>query len=88
MTAHEKQQTDGRPNRRAKCESLRGRREPKGKASEISFPNAIRLLEQNPDKINWSRLSGNPNAMHLLEANPGKLSNQIFINPSIFTPDL
>jgi hypothetical protein len=30
-------------------------------------PNAIHLLEANPDKINWNILSRNPNAIHLLE---------------------
>ena len=37
-------------------------------------PNAIRLLEQNLDKIEWNYLSGNPNAIHLLEANLDKIS--------------
>jgi hypothetical protein len=33
----------------------------------LSFnPNAIHLLEQNPDRIDWEFLSGNPNAIHLL----------------------
>jgi hypothetical protein len=31
-------------------------------------------LEQNPNKINWERLSGNPNAIHLLEQNPNKIN--------------
>ena len=30
-------------------------------------PNAIHLLEQNMDKIDWKFLSENPNAIHLLE---------------------
>jgi len=30
-------------------------------------PNAIRLLEKNPGKIDWYYLSRNPNAIHLLE---------------------
>ena len=34
---------------------------------------AIRLLEANPDKINWMYLSGNLNAIHLLESNPDKI---------------
>jgi hypothetical protein len=29
-------------------------------------PNAIHLLEQNVDKINWWGLCENPNAIHLL----------------------
>jgi hypothetical protein len=36
-------------------------------------PNAIHLLEPNPEKINWQFLSENPNAIHLLEANPQKI---------------
>jgi len=36
-------------------------------------PNAIDLLEANPDKINWDHLSFNPNAIHLLEQNPDKI---------------
>ena len=37
-------------------------------------PNAIHLLENNPDKINWDRLSGNPNAIHLLKKNLNKIN--------------
>jgi hypothetical protein len=37
-----------------------------------SNPNAIHLLEQNPDKIDWNLLLGNPNAICLLEQNPVK----------------
>ncbi len=36
-------------------------------------PNAIYLLEENPDKICWYRLSENSNAIHLLQANPDKI---------------
>ena len=36
-------------------------------------PNAIHLLEANPDKIVWHMLSSNPNAIHLLEANQDKI---------------
>ena len=32
-------------------------------------PNAIQLLEENPDKIDWTWLSENPNAIHLFEKN-------------------
>jgi hypothetical protein len=48
-------------------------------------PNAVHLLEKNPDKINWDHLSGNPNAIHLLEKNPD-IINWSFLsrNPSIF----
>ena len=37
-------------------------------------PNAIHLLEQNPEKISWVFLSRNPNAIHLLEQNQEKIS--------------
>ena len=37
-------------------------------------PNAIHLLEKNPDKINWPLLSINPNAIHLLEQNQHKIN--------------
>jgi len=32
-------------------------------------PNAIQLLEANPEKINWHHLSYNPYAIHLIEQN-------------------
>ena len=38
-----------------------------------SNPNAIQLLEKNPDKIYWSWLSRNPNAIKLLEQNPDNI---------------
>jgi hypothetical protein len=48
-------------------------------------PNAIHLLEENPDKINWDELSRNPNAIHLLEQNPNKINWYVVSNnPSIF----
>ena len=37
-------------------------------------PNAIYLLEQNPEKINWAYLSINSNAIHLLEKNLDKIN--------------
>ena len=37
-------------------------------------PNAIHLLEANPDKIDWTWLSLNPNAIHLLEENQDKIN--------------
>ena len=37
-------------------------------------PNAIHLLEQNPEKINWAYLSINSNAIHLLEKNLDKIN--------------
>ena len=40
----------------------------------LSFnPNAIELLKENPDKINWLHLSSNPNAIELLKENPDKI---------------
>ena len=51
-------------------------------------PNAIHLMEQNPDKIDWIYLSQNPNAIHLLEANPKKINRDSFEkNPGIFETD-
>ena len=47
--------------------------------------NAIPILEQNPDKIDWFWLSLNPNAIHLLEQNPDKIDWTSFSgNPAIF----
>ena len=46
-------------------------------------PNAIHLLEKNPDKIRWNWLSQNPNAIHLLEKNPDKINwNCLSQNPN------
>ena len=39
-----------------------------------SNPNAIDLLEMNPEKIDWGKLSSNPNAINLLENNPEKIN--------------
>jgi len=52
----------------------------------LSFnPNAIHLLEENQDKIDWSDLSQNPNAIHLLEQNIDKIHwYWLSRNPSIF----
>ena len=36
-------------------------------------PNAIHLLKQHMDKINWEFLSNNPNAIQLLENNMDKI---------------
>jgi hypothetical protein len=36
-------------------------------------PNAIKLLEKNLNKIDWSILSSNPNAIKLLKKNPTKI---------------
>jgi len=46
-------------------------------------PNAIHLLEQNKDKINWENLSFNPNAIHLLEQNIDKINwSNLSTNPN------
>lgn len=46
-------------------------------------PNAIYLLEQNPEKINWENLSLNPNAIYLLEKNPEKIDwENLCLNPN------
>jgi hypothetical protein len=46
-------------------------------------PNAIHLLERNPDKIDWCWLSSNPNAIHLLEQNLDKVDwKQLSGNPN------
>jgi len=37
-------------------------------------PNAIPLLEQNPDNIDWFYLSGNPNAIPILKKNLDKVN--------------
>jgi len=51
---------------------------------------AIRLLEQNPDKIDWRLLSRNSSeyVMYVLEKNQDKINwHQLFKNPHIFTYD-
>ena len=46
-------------------------------------PNALHLLEQNPEKIYWQSLSENPNAIPLLEQNPEKIHWDILaLNPN------
>jgi hypothetical protein len=48
-------------------------------------PNAIKLLDANPDKIDWHNLSGNPNAIKLLDANPDKIDwHNLSGNPNGF----
>ena len=42
--------------------------------STNATPDAIHLLEANPDKISWRHLSSNPSAMHILEANLNKIN--------------
>ena len=51
-------------------------------------PNAIELLKENPEKIDWYRLSTNQNAIELLKENPEKIDwYHMSNNPSIFTYD-
>ena len=52
----------------------------------MSFnPNAMKLLEENPDNIDWINLSRNSNAIHLLEKNKEKIYWEHFSsNLSIF----
>ena len=53
-----------------------------------SNPNAIHILEQNQDKIDWFWLSGNRNAIYLLEKNINKINwFNLSENPSIFEED-
>jgi len=48
-------------------------------------PNAIHILEQNIDKINWGLLTLNPNAEKLLNENKDKINwYWISDNPCIF----
>jgi hypothetical protein len=48
-------------------------------------PNAIQLLEENIEKVNWDKLSENLNAIHLLEKNQDKINWKLFSrSPSIF----
>jgi hypothetical protein len=51
--------------------------------------NAIHILENNLDKINWNQLSTNPNAIHLLKSHRMNINWQfISSNPSIFEIDI
>jgi hypothetical protein len=46
-------------------------------------PNAIHLLKESMDKIDWDWLLTNPNAIHLLECNPEKIDwFWLSINPN------
>ena len=48
-------------------------------------PNAISLLEQNLDKVDWISIQRNPNAINILEQNLDKVDwIRIWSNPSIF----
>ena len=38
-----------------------------------SNPNAIELLKENMERIDWTELSSNPNAIELLEKNLDKI---------------
>jgi hypothetical protein len=47
-------------------------------------PNALSLLEQNQDKIDWRKLSRNPNAISLLKENQDKIWwEYLSYNPNI-----
>jgi ribosomal protein L24E len=51
--------------------------------SENPSPDAIKLLEKNPHKINWEWLSRNPSAIHLIEKNLDKIDwHYLSLNPS------
>ena len=39
-----------------------------------SNPNAINILQENKNKIQWLILSGNPNAVELIEENLDKIN--------------
>ena len=48
-----------------------------------SNQNAIKILENNPDIIDYSRLSANPNAIKLLNKKPDYIDNaNLFLNPN------
>ena len=59
--------------------------------SKNSNPNAIHILKNNLDKVNWERLSGNPNALrsaiHILKNNLDKVNWSVIlsINPGAIT---
>ena len=56
--------------------------------SENPNPNAIDILKNNQDKINWDNLSFNPNTISLLKENKHKIELKYFSkNPNIFTYD-
>ena len=59
-----------------------------GTTSDVFIPlnsNAIELLKQHPNKIDWISLSSNKNAITLLENNYDKIDWKILSrNPSIF----
>ena len=38
-------------------------------------PNALYLLEKNPEMIDWNWISCNPSAIHLLLKNQDKINN-------------
>ena len=61
----------------------------KQRLSENKSPDAISLLENRLDMIDWDHLSRNPNAIHLLERNPDEIDWEILSeNPNIFENDL
>ena len=51
-------------------------------------PNAIHILENNLDKVDWDELSINPNAIHIIENNLYKVDWEwLSSNPNIFEYD-
>ena len=54
----------------------------------VKNPNAIKILEENKDKIDWNYLSLNPNSINLLKKNQDKINwKNLSVNPSIFELD-
>ena len=48
-------------------------------------PNAMHILEQHLEEIDWYWLSANPSAIHILEQNQDKISwTNLSSNPAIF----
>ena len=43
-------------------------------------PNAIPMLEENPEKINWFGICMNHNAIHILDNNPDKIEIGVSVN--------
>ena len=53
--------------------------------SSNPHPNAIHMLEKNPNTIRWWHLSQNPSAIHILEKNLDKIDCiGLLYNPDIF----
>jgi hypothetical protein len=72
--------TDGKYNYRERLLNWSG-------ISANSHPFAIKLLEANPDKIDWRTLAPNSSASHLMESNPLKACWDFMANP-MFSLDI